>query len=205
MAGIDTTVITLTWCLSLLLNNRNALKNLQDELDTYAGKERKVDESDLKNLDYLQAIVKETMRLYPAAPLSLPHESIGDCTVSGYHVPAGTRLMFNLSKIQRDPSVWIDPDEFRPERFLSDLDVDLKGQNFELIPFGSGRRMCPGINLALQAMQLTLANFVHGFQFGTLLEQPVDMREGTGLTNHRVTAVQVLINPRLPAVCYQPI
>ncbi|KAJ7950308.1 Cytochrome P450 [Quillaja saponaria] len=158
LGGTDTTTVTLTWALSLLLNNREVLKKAQNELDIHAGRERLVDESDLTNLVYLQAILKETMRLYPAAPLAGPHESNEDCIVGGYHVSAGTRLMVNLTKIHRDPRVWPDPLEFRPERFLTThKGVDVRGQDFELIPFGSGRRMCPGVSFALNVVQLTLA------------------------------------------------
>ncbi|KAI9200967.1 hypothetical protein LWI28_015879 [Acer negundo] len=106
LGGTDTTMVTLTWALTLLLNNRDALKKAQDELDIFVGRERQVEESDVKNLVYFQAILKETLRLYPAAPLSVPHEAIEDCTIAGqYHVPAGTRLLVNLSKLQRDPNL----------------------------------------------------------------------------------------------------
>ncbi|KAF5468357.1 hypothetical protein F2P56_012514 [Juglans regia] len=105
LAGTDTTTVTMTWALSLLLNNREALKKAQQELDLQIGRDRLVMESDVKNLLYLQAVIKETMRLYPAAPLSLPHESLEDCTLAGYHIPMGTRLLVNLSKIHRDPQI----------------------------------------------------------------------------------------------------
>ncbi|XP_071728218.1 cytochrome P450 CYP82D47-like [Rutidosis leptorrhynchoides] len=157
-AASDTTSITLTWALSLLLNNPKALKIAQDEIDEHVGRERPVEESDMKNLVYLDAIIKETLRLYPAGPLAVPHESIEDCVVSGYHIPKGTRLLLNLWKIHRDPNIWSDPYEFRPERFMTNQkDIDVKGNHFELIPFGSGRRMCPGMLLALQTLRLTLA------------------------------------------------
>ncbi|GMN73675.1 hypothetical protein TIFTF001_052220 [Ficus carica] len=98
--GSDTTAVTLTWALSLLLNNSHVLKKAQDELDSHVGKNRAVNESDMSKLTYIQAIVKETLRLYPAAPLSAPHVFRKDCTVGGYHVAAGTRLITNLWKIQ---------------------------------------------------------------------------------------------------------
>ncbi|EXC07349.1 Cytochrome P450 82A3 [Morus notabilis] len=204
LAGTDTTTVTMTWALALLLNNREALKKAEQELDLYVGKERQVKESDLKNLVYLQAILKETMRLYPAGPLSLPHESTEDCTVGGYHVPAGTRLLLNLSKLHLDPKVWDQPSEFRPERFLTaHKNVDVRGQNFELIPFSSGRRMCPGVSFALQVMQLTLAALLHGFKIATRSDEPVDMRETVGLTNLKATPLDVIITPRLHAGAYQ--
>lgn len=114
VAATDTTTVTLTWALSLLLNNPMAMKKAQDELDIHVGKERQVEESDVKNLVYLQAVVKETLRLYPAGPLSVPHESMEDCIVGGYHVPKGTRLLVNLWKIHRNDQVWSEPCEFRP-------------------------------------------------------------------------------------------
>ncbi|EOY14636.1 Cytochrome P450, putative [Theobroma cacao] len=205
LAAEDTTSTTMTWALSLLLNNRNRLKKVQQELDTQVGMDRLlVTESDTKNLVYLQSVVKETLRLYPAAPLSVIHEAIEDCTVNDYHVSAGTWLILNLHKIHRDPGVWSDPCEFRPERFLTThKDVDVRGQNFELIPFGSGRRMCPGVSFALQILHLTLANVLHWFDFATPLDEPVAMREGAGLTSPRATPLEVHITPRLPASLYE--
>jgi cytochrome P450 len=203
IGGSDTTTITMIWALSLLLNNREALKKAQQELDLHIGRERQVKESDIKNLVYLQAILKETMRLYPAGPLSIRRESREDCTLAGYHIPTGTRLLVNLSKIHRDPHVWSDPNEFRPERFLTThLGVDVKGQHFELIPFGTGRRFCPGISLALQVMQLTLATLLHAFEIATPSDEPVDMTENVALTNLKSTPLEVHLTPRLPAQVY---
>ncbi|KAJ4830069.1 hypothetical protein Tsubulata_009277 [Turnera subulata] len=198
LAASDTTTVTLTWALSLLVNHQDVLRKAQQELDLSVGRERQVQESDLKNLIYLQAIVKETLRLYPAGPLSVPHESMEDCTVGGYHIPAGTRLLVNIWKIHRDPRVWSDPCEFLPERFLTThKDLDFRGQDFEFIPFGSGRRMCPGVSFALQVLQLTLATLLHGFDFATADGGPVDMIESIGLTNLRATPLDLVLNPRL--------
>ncbi|XP_074284343.1 cytochrome P450 CYP82D47-like [Silene latifolia] len=204
LAATDTTSVSLTWALSLLLNNKDALKKTQAELDSIVGKQRQVEESDLKNLVYLQAVVKETLRLYPAAPLSVPRESIEDCTVDGYHIPAGTQLFVNLYKIHRDPNTWEEPCEFRPERFLTThKDYDVRGQSFEFMPFGSGRRICPGISFALQFMQLTLASLIHGFEISTPADKSVDMTEGFGLTNLKATPLEVLLTPRLPEYLYK--
>ncbi|XWS24303.1 hypothetical protein CRYUN_Cryun28dG0089500 [Craigia yunnanensis] len=204
LAAEDTTAVTLTWALSLLLNNDDVLKKVRNELDIHVGKNRQVNESDTKNLVYLQAIIKETLRLYPAAPISLIHAAIEDCTVSGYQVPAGTWLITNLYKVHRDPRIWSDPCEFRPERFLTThRHVDVRGQNFELIPFSSGRRMCPGVSFALQVLQLMLANLLHLFDFATPLDKPIDMRQGAALTLSKATPLEVLITPRLPAFVYE--
>ncbi|KAL6131085.1 hypothetical protein ACLB2K_069463 [Fragaria x ananassa] len=204
LGGTDTTAVTLTWALSLLLNNPEVLKKAQLELDNHVGRDRQVNESDVKNLVYLQAIMKETLRLYPAAPLSVPHESREDCTVGDYHVSSGTRLLINLSKIQRDPNIWIEPCKFQPERFLTThKNVDVRGQSLEFTPFGTGRRICPGISLALQVTQLTLAHLLHGFEITAPSGEPVDMGESSGLTNMKATPLEVFLTPRLHPKLYE--
>ncbi|KDP38430.1 hypothetical protein JCGZ_04355 [Jatropha curcas] len=203
LAASDTTKTSLTWTLSLLLNHPDVLKKVKDELDVKVGKERQVQNSDINNLTYFNAVVKEAFRLYPAAALSVPRESNEDCVVGGYHIPAGTRLFVHISKIQRDPRVWENPLEFQPERFLTThKDVDVKGQHFELIPFGAGRRICPGTTLALQTLNLTLASLLHAFEIETPLGQPVDMTESSGITNLKATPLDVLLTPLLPAHLY---
>ncbi|KAK3231504.1 hypothetical protein Dsin_003385 [Dipteronia sinensis] len=203
LAASDTTTVTLTWVLTLLLNHPNVLKKAQQELDIHVGSERQVNESDIKNLVYLQAIIKETLRLYPAGPLSVPHESMEDCTVSGYHVPARTRLLVNLWRIQRDPAVWSDPCEFKPERFLTThKDFDVRGNNHEYTPFSSGRRMCPGVSFALQVLQLTLASLIHGFDLETQSNEAVDTSEGIGLTYVKASPLEALLSPRLSPSLY---
>lgn len=160
-------------------------------------------ESDVKKLLYLQAIVKETMRLYPAAPLAGLHEAMEDCTVVGYHIPIRTCLIVNLKKLQRDPLVWEDPNEFRPERFLTThKDFDVKGQNPQLIPSGSGRRMCPGVLFANQVMHLTLANLLHGFEIGRPSQELINMEESIGLTSAKTTLLEVVLTPHLHAQVY---
>ncbi|KAK0605230.1 hypothetical protein LWI29_024369 [Acer saccharum] len=207
LAGADTTMVTLTWAVSLLLNNPHELKKVQNELHIHIGKDRAVEESDIKNLTYLQAVIKETLRLYPPAP-TIHRASIEDCTLSstGYHVPAGTRIMVNAWKIQRNGHMWSNPDKFQPERFLtSKKDIDFRGQNFELIPFGSGRRSCPGISLALQMVHFTLASLLHSFEVSmppSSGEDHVDMTESNGLTNLKATPLQVLVTPCLDPKFY---
>ncbi|BAT77808.1 hypothetical protein LR48_Vigan09g020300 [Vigna angularis] len=198
-AATDTTTVTMTWALSVLLNNRDALKKVQDELDEHVGMEKAVNESDINKLVYLQAVVKESMRLYAAAPLPGPREFTSDCTLGGYHIQAGTRLILNIWKMQRDPRVWENPLKFEPERFLtSHKGVDVKGQHFELLPFGGGRRSCPGMSFALQMTHLALAAFLQAFKVTTLNNEPVDMSPVFGLTLIKATPLEVLIQPRLP-------
>ncbi|XP_057536942.1 cytochrome P450 CYP82D47-like isoform X2 [Amaranthus tricolor] len=199
LAGADTIGVTLTWALSLLLNNKDILKKAQAELDTVVGNERHVEESDLKSLVYLQAILKESMRLYPPGPLSVPREAITDCTVGGYHIQAGTQLYINLYKLQRDPKVWENPLEFHPERFLTThKDYDVKGKHFEILPFGTGRRICPGITFSLQTMLFILANLLHEFDISVPSHEAVDMTESFGLSNIKATPLEVILKSRLP-------
>ncbi|KAG4193803.1 hypothetical protein ERO13_A06G014600v2 [Gossypium hirsutum] len=204
-AAEDTTSITMTWALSLLLNNRDALNKVKQELDIHVGKDRLlITESDTKNLVYLQSVIKETLRLYPAAPLAVIHEAIEDCSIHGYDISGGTGLILNLQNIQRDSQIWEDPLKFRPERFMTThKDIDVKGHDFELIPFSSGKRMCPGVSFALKILELTLANVLHWFEIEILLNEGVDMRERPGLTSPKVTPLEVEISPRLPTFVYQ--
>nr|GLL34062.1 cytochrome P450 CYP82D47-like [Ipomoea trifida] len=202
-AAIDTTTTTLIWALSLVLNNGDVLDKIRNEVDSHVGRERHVNESDLNNLTYIQAVVKETLRLYPPGPLLVPHEAIEDCVVNGYHVSKGTRLLVNVAKIQRDPKFWSDPDAFKPERFLMEhKEVDVRGNHFDLLPFGSGRRMCPGISLGLQSVQLGLASVIHGFDIRRSLDEKIDMTEAAGLSVTKATPLEALLTPRLPLHLY---
>lgn len=203
MTGSESISETLTWAVSLLLNNPSSLKLAKDELDRNVGINRWVEESDTKNLTYLQAIVKETLRLYPPGPLSGPREATEDCHIGEYYVPKGTRLVVNIWKLHRDPRIWSEPDEFRPERFLEEnKNVNHKGQNFEYIPFSSGRRMCPAVTYGFETVQLVLARLLQGFNFATVEGETVDMEEGLGIALPKVKPVVVSITPRLPWELY---
>ncbi|KAK7309242.1 hypothetical protein RJT34_05806 [Clitoria ternatea] len=205
LAGSDTTMITLTWALSLLLNHPTELKRAQQELDTHMGKQRKVEESDINKLPYLQAIVKETLRLYPPSPIITFRSALQDCTFScGYHIPAGTHLMVNAWKIHRDARVWDDPHVFNPQRFFTTHKcVEVKGHNYELVPFSSGRRACPGASLALRVIHLALATVLHSFNVASPSNQLVDMTESIGLTNLKATPLDVFLTPRLHDMFYE--
>ena len=148
------------------------LKAAQEELDLHVGKDKWVEESDIRNLNYLQAIVKETLRLYPPGPVTGLREAMEDCNVGGYYVPKGTRLIINIWKQQRDPRVWSNPFEFKPERFMTThANVDVRGQNFEYITFSSGRRSCPGLTFGMQVVHLALARLLLGFDIMTWVVQ----------------------------------
>ncbi|XP_058206214.1 xanthotoxin 5-hydroxylase CYP82C4-like [Rhododendron vialii] len=201
--GSDTTTAAMTWALSLLLNQKKSLELVQQELDTRVGRERWVEESDIKNLDYLRASVKETLRLYPPGPLSIPREAMEDCHVAGYFVPKGTRLIVNLWKLHHDSRVWTDPHEFRPERFLdTNGEEDRTGREFAFLPFSGGRRSCPGMTAAYQLMHLTLGRLLQGFNVVMRMDEAVDMSEGLGLSLPKATPLEVLLSPRLKCELY---
>eukprot|EP01018_Ginkgo_biloba_P005301 Gb_29955 [translate_table: standard] len=170
----------------------------QQELESVVGKNRRVKESDLLHLKYLHCVVKETLRMYPAGPLMIPHESMEDCTVGGYHIPAKTRLIVNVWAIGRDPDVWEDPLAFRLERFM-EREIDVRGQNFEMIPFGSGRRGCPGSLLAIGVVELALAQLLQCFEW-SVEGDPADLdsSEAFGLTIPRQHPLYAFSVSRLP-------
>jgi cytochrome P450 family 82 subfamily G polypeptide 1 len=204
LTGSGSTAVTLTWAVTLLLNHPKVLKAAQEELDTHVGKEKWVQESDIKNLNYLRAIVKETLRLYPPGPLTGIREAMEDCNINGdCFVPKGTRLVINIWKLQRDPRVWENPSEFRPERFLTThAEVDVRGQNFEYLPFSFGRRSCPGIAYGLEVVHLALARVLQGFDIATVGGMEVDVREGLGIALPKVEPLQLVLKPRLPTDLY---
>ncbi|CAI0386891.1 unnamed protein product, partial [Linum tenue] len=184
-AGTESSAITTEWAMAELINHPEILNRARKEIDSVVGKSRLVQESDIPNLPYLQAIVKETMRLHPAAPLIM-RESSRDCEIQGYKIPARTRLFVNVWAIGRDPNHWDEPLEFEPERFM-DGKMDARGQHFEFLPFGSGRRVCPGTTLALHMVHANLAAMIQCFEWkvhGSTKSDGniVDMEEGVGLT-----------------------
>jgi hypothetical protein len=203
IGATDTYANTTEWAMATLLQRPEVLKRAQEELDVVVGNERVLEESDLPNLKYLEAIVKETLRLYPAGPLLLPHMAAAPCTVGGYYVPAGTELLLNAWGIHRDPAVWERPLEFEPERFLNSSSPDLNGHDFKYIPFGYGRRACPGMWVALRMLLLTVGRLLQSFDWSIPDGiEGVDMNEGRALTLHKAVPLEAAIKPRLPQHLY---
>ncbi|XP_077228718.1 cytochrome P450 71AU50-like [Tasmannia lanceolata] len=165
LAGaMDTSATAIEWALSELFRHPRVMKKLQEELENVVGIERMVEEANLAKLEYLDMVVKESMRLHPVAPLLIPHESMEDCVVNGFHIPKKYRVMINATAIGRDPDAWPNAEQFLPERFIGS-NIDLRGRDFQLIPFGSGRRGCPGMQLGLTVVRLVLAQLVHCFDW----------------------------------------
>ncbi|XP_048136576.1 cytochrome P450 736A117-like [Rhodamnia argentea] len=195
--GTDTTHTVLEWAMTELLRHPRAMNILQTEVREIANGKPMISDEDLEKLHYLRAVVKETLRLYPPIPLLIPRLSTQDVKIQGYDIAAGTMVITNAWTIGRDPSTWDEPDEFKPERFLNSS-VDFKGQDFELIPFGAGRRGCPGIAFAMATNDLVLANLVNKFDWALpegMTAEDLDMTECTGLTIHRKVHLLAVATP----------
>ncbi|GJN23244.1 hypothetical protein PR202_gb10876 [Eleusine coracana subsp. coracana] len=191
--GAETTATTAEWAMSLLLNHPDVLKKAQAEIDASVGTSRLVTPADVPRLAYLQCIINETLRQYPAVPTLVPHESTADCKVGGHDVPRGTMLLVNAYAIHRDPAAaWgPDPDAFRPERF-----EDGKAEGKFMIAFGMGRRKCPGETLALRTVGLVLGTLIQCFDWDTVDGGKVDMAEGVGITLPRAVPLEAMCTPR---------
>lgn len=204
-AGMDTTAISLEWGMAELIKNPRVQKKAQEELDRVIGSNRVMTEADFASLPYLQCVAKETLRLHPPTPLMLPHKATADVKIGGYDVPKGSNVHVNVWAIARDPAVWKDPLEFRPERYLEE-DVDVKGHDFRLLPFGAGRRVCPGAQLGINLLQSMLGHLLHHFQWSPpngVNPEEIDMSENPGLVTFMRTPLEAVPTPRLPADLYK--
>ncbi|KAM7264764.1 hypothetical protein ACFE04_002447 [Oxalis oulophora] len=203
-AGTDSAAVIIEWALVELMKQPELLKRAQQEIDDLVGKDRLVRESDCPNLPLIQAIVKETFRLHPAIPLLL-RKAVEPCEVNGYKIPVGTLLFVNVWAMGRDPKIWENPMEFNPDRFLKSGDsgnVDVKGQNFQYLPFGTGRRVCIAIPLAMQEVYTTIATMIQCFDFkavdakGNKVEI-FNMSEKKGITAPRAEDLICVPSPRM--------
>ncbi|KAE8679735.1 Cytochrome P450 81D1 [Hibiscus syriacus] len=194
----DTSAVTLEWAMSNLLNHPDVLRRAKAEIDGEIGEENLIDESDVPKLKYLQCIILETLRLYPAAPLLIPHMPSSDCTIGGYDIPRGTIVLVNAWSIHRDSKSWEDPTSFTPERFENDEKLggnDNLGTH-KLMPFGLGRRACPGAGQAQRVMGLTLGSLIQCFEWERIDGKVIDMVEGTGGTMPKVHPLKALCKAR---------
>jgi cytochrome P450 len=202
--GTESSAMTAEWAMSEILKKPEVFSNATEELDRVVGQGRWVTEEDIPSLPYVEAIVKETMRLHPVAPMLAPRLSREDASIGGYDIPVGTRVLVSVWSIGRDPALWDAPEEFIPERFL-DSKIDVKGQDYELLPFGSGRTMCPGYSLGLKVIQVSLANLLHGFEWrlpdGVAAEE-LNMEEIFGLSTPRKFPLEAIVEPKLAAHLY---
>ncbi|KAJ9709533.1 hypothetical protein PVL29_001154 [Vitis rotundifolia] len=194
LAGVDTGAITVTWAMTELARNPRVMKKAQAEVRNSIGNKGKVTEGDVDQLHYLKMVVKETLRLHPPVPLLLPRETMSHFEINGYHIYPKTQVQVNVWAIGRDPNLWKNPEEFLPERFM-DNSVDFRGRHFELLPFGAGRRICPGMYMAIATVELTLANLLYRFDWklpNGMKEADVNMEEAAGLTVRKKFALNLV-------------
>ncbi|XP_058752193.1 cytochrome P450 83B1-like [Vicia villosa] len=187
VAATDTTSATSVWAMAALVKNPRVMRKVQEEIRNVGAKKDFLDEDDIQNFSYLKAVIKETLRMHLPAPLLVQREAREKCTISGYDIPAKTILYVNAWAIQRDSNVWENPEEFYPERFLNSS-INFIGQDFELIPFGAGRRICPGLPMAVASLELILANLLYSFDWEMpedLKKEDIDMEMLPGITQHK--------------------
>lgn len=183
-AGSETSATTLKWAMAELMRNPRVMRKAQDEVRGALAGHDKVTEDSLVNLRYLRLVIKETLRLHPPAPLLLPRECRSPCQVLGYDVPRGTMVLVNAWAIGRDPALWDAPEDFVPERF-EESGRDFKGMDFEFIPFGAGRRICPGMAFGLAHIELALAALLFHFDWKLpegMVAEEMDMAEAVAIT-----------------------
>ncbi|KAG2377235.1 Cytochrome P450 [Vigna angularis] len=186
-AGGETTATTIDWAMAEMIRNPRVMKRAQAEVREVFKMNGRVDETCINEMKYLKLVIKETLRLHPPAPLLLPRECGQTCEIDGYHIPVKSKVIVNAWAIGRDPNYWSDPERFYPERFI-DSCVDYKGNDFEFIPFGAGRRICPGITFGLMNVELTLALLLYHFDWklpNGMKAEELDMTEQFGLTVRR--------------------
>nr|WJZ49105.1 cytochrome P450 [Isodon lophanthoides var. gerardianus] len=189
VGGSETNTTSIEWVMSELVINPDKMAKVKDEMKSVVGDRELVHESEMEKLPYLQAVIKEVFRLHPPGPLLLPRKAESDQEVNGYLIPKGTQILVNVWAMGRDPSIWKNPESFEPERFL-DQNKDFKGQDFELIPFGSGRRICPGLPLADRILHMATATLVHNFDW--------KLEEGTADADHQGELFGVAVRRAVP-------
>ncbi|KAK9079329.1 hypothetical protein SSX86_001000 [Deinandra increscens subsp. villosa] len=194
LAGSETTSSTIEWALTELLRSPDKMVRAKDELEKVLGPNQKLDESSTDNLPYLQAIIKETLRLHAPIPFLIPRKALHDTDFMGYHIPKDTQLFVNAWAIGRDPECWENPNSFEPERFLGSK-IDFKGQHFGLIPFGAGRRMCVGVPLAQRVLHLVLGSLLREFDWeleSHMKAEKLDMQDKMGIVVRKLEPLKAI-------------
>ncbi|NP_001335931.1 isoflavone 2'-hydroxylase-like [Nicotiana tabacum] len=196
IAGTETTSMTIQWAMRLLLAHPKAFTKLRAEIDSKVENDRLLNESDIPKLPYLYCVINETLRLYPPVPLLLPHYSLEDCTVGGYEVPKHTILMINAWAIHRDPKLWDEPEKFKPERFEA-MDLGEKeGFNYKFVPFGMGRRACPGATMGLRTVSLVLGSLIQWFDWESVEKEKLDACYNSRITLNKDKPLEAVCIPR---------
>ncbi|XP_055811590.1 cytochrome P450 76A1 [Solanum dulcamara] len=195
LAGTETTSSSVEWALTELLSHPQAMDKVKSEISQVIGPNKKFEECDIDSLPYMQAVLKESLRLHPPLPFLIPRKAIHDTKFMGHDVPKGTQVLVNVWAIGRDPECWDNPFEFKPERFLDSKLVDVKGQNYELIPFGAGRRMCVGLPLGHRMMHFAFGSLLHKFDWElphNVSPKSINMEESMGITARKKQPLKVI-------------
>ena len=178
-----------------LVRNPDVMSKAKQELEQMISKgNNPIEEADIGKLPYLQAIVKETLRLHQPVPFLLPPKAGKDMDIGGYTIPKDAKVLVNMWTICRDPTLWDNPTMFSPDRFLGS-DIDVKGRNFELAPYGAGRRICPGLSLANRMLLLMLGSLINSFDWklGHDIEtQDMDMDDKFGITLQKAQPLRIV-------------
>ncbi|PNX83664.1 cytochrome p450 71d11-like protein [Trifolium pratense] len=200
--GGDTSGSTIVWAMTELAKEPRVMKKAQDEVREIFNTKGIVGEKYINELEYLKLVVKETLRLHPPAPLLVPRECGQACEIDGYHIPINTKVIVNAWAIGRDPKYWNEPERFYPERFIGSS-MDYQGTNFEYIPFGSGRRICPGIIFGLTNVELVLALMLYHFDWKLpkgMKGEDLDMTEIFGVTIKRKDDLYLIPTAHVPSM-----
>ncbi|KAF6164651.1 hypothetical protein GIB67_032879 [Kingdonia uniflora] len=194
IGGTETSSTVIEWAMAELVRKPSSMKKAQEEVRRVVGLKSKVHEEDIDQMEYLKYVIKETLRLHAPVPMSLPRISYTSTNVNGYDIPPNTTVLINAWAIQRDPDVWENPDDFIPERFSSNS-MDFTGQDYKFIPFGSGRRSCPGISFGVAIVEVVITNLLYHFDWelpgGTTAEE-LDMIEGFGMSANKRIPLQLV-------------
>ncbi|CAI0413600.1 unnamed protein product [Linum tenue] len=200
VGGTDTTSTMLEWTMAQLVKHPDAMSKVYKELNEIVGQNDIVEESHLPNLTYLEAVIKETFRIHPALPLLVPRCPSRTCELGGYTIPKGTIVYLNAYALHTDPQLWEDPLEFKPDRFLSvedDTKFDFQGNNFQFLPFGSGRRVCPGQPLAVNTLKYVLATLLHSFDWKLPAGTELELEDKFGIVIKKMNPLVLVPTPRL--------
>lgn len=197
VAGTDTTANTLEWAMTEVVRNPHTMAKAKKELEEVIGKGKMVKEEDVSKLPYLSCIVKESLRLHTPIPFLLPRKVEKEVNLNGYTIPEGTQVIVNAWAMGRDPTIWEDSQDFKPERFLTSK-LDVRGQDFELIPFGAGRRICPGLPLAIHSLHVMLGSLLNNFDWKletNIQPEELEVTECFGLTLQKANPLCVVPIP----------
>ncbi|XP_026453208.1 cytochrome P450 76A2-like [Papaver somniferum] len=200
ISGTDTVTTSVEWAMTEVMRNPEVMRKAKDEIAQVVGYNRNIEESDIESLPYVDAVIKEALRLHPPSPLLIPRTTVEDTEFMGYIIPKDTAVLVNVWGIGRDSSLWDDPFSFNPERFLGNP-TDYRGQHYEYLPFGAGRRMCPALPMAHQILHIVVGSLLQSFDWtleNGVTPESIDMDEKQDMALKKSTPLRII--PRAPAL-----